>query len=149
MEASLDWNDLVLRLVLASAAGATFGLDRGGHGEPAGMRTTLLVCLAAATAMIAANLLLQTNGKPADSFVATDPLRLPLGILSGMGFIGAGAIIKNGDRVQGLTTAATLWFVTVVGLAFGAGLVVLGMISTAGGVVILVVLRRIEMGSPS
>ena len=67
-----------------------------------------------------------TTGKPTDSFVTLDLMRLPLGILTGMGFIGAGAILKKGDIVLGVTTATTLWFVTVLGLCFGGGQWILG-----------------------
>ena len=94
--------------------------------QPAGLRTTTLVSLAAAVAMIQANLLLPQTGKSADSFVVLDLMRLPLGILSGIGFIGAGAILKRGDMVRGVTTAATIWFVTVIGLCFGGGQLSLG-----------------------
>src|SRR5215470_7526905 len=98
--------------------------------DPPGLRTTLLVCLAASVAMIEANLLLPLTGKPSDSFVQLDVMRLPLGILSGMGFLRAGAIIRRPDLVMGVTTAATLWMVTVVGLCFGGGQFVLGACAT-------------------
>ena len=94
--------------------------------------------------MIQTNLLLPTAGKPADSFVTLDLMRLPLGILTGMGFIGAGAILKKGDIVLGVTTAATLWFVTVLGLCFGGGQWVLGATALAIGLVVLKGMRRIE-----
>ncbi len=119
---TLTWQQIALRLALASAASFCIGLDRDRHGKTAGMRTTMLVCLAATLAMIEANLLLTTAGKTPSSFVQLDVMRLPLGILSGIGFIGAGAILRRGEVVRGLTTAATLWIVTVLGLLFGAGL---------------------------
>ena len=80
----------------------------------------VLVCCAACLSMIQVNLLLPTAGKPPGSFNTLDLMRLPLGILSGMGFIGAGAITRKGDVVRGVTTAATLWIVTVLGLCFGS-----------------------------
>src|SRR5436305_2364226 len=104
MAASLQWSDLALRLALAVAAGALIGINRGEHGRPAGLRTTLLVCLAAAISMIQVNLLLGLQGRPSNSFVMLDLMRLPLGILSGMGFIGGGAILKRDNMVQGVTT---------------------------------------------
>jgi putative Mg2+ transporter-C (MgtC) family protein len=97
-------------------AGGWIGFNRGEHGRPAGLRTTLLVALAACFAMIQVNILLPTAGRPANSFVMNDLMRLPPGILSGMGFIGAGAIVRRDNFVVGITTAATLWFVTVIGL---------------------------------
>ena len=71
--------------------------------------------------------MLATAGRQADSFIMLDLMRLPLGILSGMGFIGAGAILRRGSAIVGVTTAATLWFVTVMGLCFGAGQLDLGV----------------------
>src|SRR5581483_8952950 len=112
MPTAMTWSDIALRLVLTIVAGTVSGLNRGEHGHPAGLRTTILVCLAASLSMIAANLLLDTRGRPSDAFSVLDLMRLPLGILSGMGFIGAGAIVRRGDLVEGVTTAATLWFVT-------------------------------------
>src|ERR1700723_126411 len=123
----LTWHDIALRLALSVAAGGLIGLDRGEHGRPAGLRTTLLVCLAAAVAMIQAKLLLATTGKTSDSFISLDLMRLPLGILTGMGFIGEGAVLRRDGLVFGVTTAATLWFVTVIGLCLGGGQIALGL----------------------
>ena len=80
-----EWSDVALRLLCAVVAGFVTGYDRGEHGRPAGLRTTMLVSLAACVAMIQANLLLAVAGKTPDSFVVLDLMRLPLGILSGMG----------------------------------------------------------------
>ncbi len=121
MSVALEWQEIALRLFLALAAGALIGINRSEHGRPAGLRTVMLVCLAAAVAMIQANLLLGLAGKKSDSFIVMDLMRLPLGILTGMGFIGGGAILRRGDLVTGVTTAATLWLVTAIGLAFGGG----------------------------
>lgn len=125
------WQDIALRLVLTVIAGILVGYDRTEHGKAAGLRTTVLVCLAASVAMIQVNLLLPTAGKPSGSFITNDLMRLPLGILTGVGFIGGGAIIKREDIVVGVTTAATLWVVTVIGLCFGGGQIWLGMVTTA------------------
>src|SRR6202044_587826 len=83
--------------------------------------------------LIQANLLMNTAGKTPDSFVVLDLMRLPLGILSGVGFIGAGAILRRENLVLGVTTAATLWFVTVMGLCFGGGQIALGFAALALG----------------
>jgi putative Mg2+ transporter-C (MgtC) family protein len=144
MPLTLSWADFSARLLCTIVAGAIVGWNRGEHGHPAGLRTTLLVCLAASLAMIQANLLLDARGKPGDSFVVLDLMRLPLGILSGIGFIGAGAIIRRPPLVLGLTTAATLWFVTVIGLCFGGGQYTLGIAGTGLGYLVLSVLKRIE-----
>lgn len=137
MPTQLPWSEIALRLLLTVVAGTIVGLDRGEHGRPAGLRTTLLVCLSAAVSMIQTNLLLPTAGKPTGSFVTLDLMRLPLGILTGMGFIGAGAILKKDDIVTGITTAATLWFVTVLGLCFGGGQWGLGVASLVIGIGVL------------
>jgi len=100
------------------------GLNRDEHGHPAGIRTTMLVCLAATLAQLQANLLLATVGKTS----VLDLERLPLGILSGIGFIGAGVIMKRDhNTISGVATAATIWLVTVLGLLFGGGQLWLGV----------------------
>ena len=144
MPVTLDWREIALRLALSLFAGLVIGLNRTEHGQSAGIRTTLLVCLAASLSMIEANLLLNTVGKAHDSFVQFDVMRLPLGILSGMGFIGAGTILRKGELVRGLTTAATLWFVTMLGLCFGAGQIGLGLAALFLGLGILWGLKYME-----
>lgn len=144
MTHEVTWFDITLRLFLAMAASALIGFDRSEQGRPAGLRTTVLVCLAATVAMIQANLMLTMKGRSVDSFMSLDVMRLPLGILSGMGFIGAGAIMKQEKSTLGVTTAATLWFVTVMGLCFGAGQIGLGLAMVCLGFITLVVLRRVD-----
>jgi putative Mg2+ transporter-C (MgtC) family protein len=145
MTGTITWPDIALRLALTVLAGAVIGLNRGEHGLPAGLRTTLLVCLAACLSMIQANILMSSAGKTSDSFVTIDLMRLPLGILSGMGFIGGGVILKRGNLVLGVTTAATLWFVTVLGLCFGGGQLALGSIALVIGVIVLRFLKSLEL----
>ena len=88
-------------------AGAIIGLNRGARGHAAGFRTTILVALAASVAMIQANILLPLGGKQPDSFAVMDLMRLPLGVLTGVGFIGGGAILRKGGSITGVTTGAT------------------------------------------
>lgn len=145
----LTWQNIALRLGFAIVASFFIGLDRDEHGKTAGMRTTMLVCLAATLAMIEANLLIGTAGKTPTSFIQLDVMRLPLGILSGIGFIGGGAILRKGELVRGVTTAATLWIATVLGLLFGAGLVRLGAIASLLTLAILWLLKRVEKYVPS
>ncbi|HEY1747130.1 MAG TPA: MgtC/SapB family protein [Xanthobacteraceae bacterium] len=140
----VSWDIIALRLFLTIVAGVLIGFNRGGQGERAGLRTTLLVCLAASIAMLQANLLLGVRGKAPDSYVVLDLMRLPLGILTGVGFIGAGAIFRQNNLVRGVTTAATLWFVTVIGLCFGGGQIGLGIAGTTMGVAALWGLKAIE-----
>jgi putative Mg2+ transporter-C (MgtC) family protein len=144
MPVHLAWPDLVVRIVCTLIAGAIIGYDRGEHGKAAGLRTTVLVCLAASVAMLQMNYLLPLAGRASDSFVTNDLMRLPLGILTGVGFIGGGAILRRGSLVVGVTTAATLWYVTVVGLCFGGGQMLLGWLATAIGAIVLWGLRWIE-----
>ena len=128
MPLTLTWSDVAVRLACTVIAGFLVGLDRDERGKPAGIRTNVLVCLAASLSMILANGMLGTSGKNSASFSVLDLMRLPLGILSGMGFIGAGAILRKGDMVLGVTTAATLWMATMLGLCFGTGKILLGAI---------------------
>jgi len=144
MPLQIGWWEILLRLVLAVVAGAILGWDRRKHAHAAGMRTTLLVTLASALAMVMVNLLISQRGKAPDSFVQLDMMRLPLGVLTGVGFIGAGSIMRRGQAVTGVTTAATLWFCTVLGLVFGGGLIGLGLLGFAFAWVTLVVLKQVE-----
>jgi putative Mg2+ transporter-C (MgtC) family protein len=144
MPLTLSWQQIAFRLALALVASFIIGLNRDEQGKSAGLRTTMLVCLAATLAMMQANILLPTSGKTSSSFGVLDFERLPLGILSGIGFIGAGAILRRGRFVTGLTTAATLWVVTVLGLLFGAGELILGSVGSAVVFLTLWGLRHVE-----
>lgn len=145
MPAHIGWHEIALRLALTVIAGLLIGYNRTEHGKAAGLRTTLLVCLAASLAMIQVNLLMPTAGRPPDSFVTNDLMRLPLGILTGVGFIGGGVIIRRFDNiVVGVTTAATLWYVTVIGLCLGGGQIELGVAATVLGLLVLWLLNWIE-----
>ncbi len=145
MPLTLTWEQIALRILLAAVASLIIGLNRDEKGHPAGMRTTMLVCLAACLAQLQANILLPTSGKTSASFAVLDLERLPLGILSGIGFIGAGVIVKKDNNVvTGVTTAATMWFVSVLGLLFGAGQLYTGCAASVLAVVILWLLKHVE-----
>jgi putative Mg2+ transporter-C (MgtC) family protein len=158
MQLELTWTEVAIRLGMALLAGVIIGLDRGERGKPAGLRTTILVCLAAALSMVLANAMAakmaHTVGTTlpgaglsnSSSLLQLDMMRLPLGVLTGIGFIGAGTILKRGDLVTGVTTAATVWFVTMIGLCFGAGQLGLGLVALAIGWMVLTGLARIEDG---
>lgn len=148
MSVELTWKEIALRLFLTVLCMTVFGLNRQEHGGAAGLRTTILVGLAASVAMIQANLLMATRGKSGDSFVVLDLMRLPLGILSGVGFLGAGAIFRRTELVVGLTTAAMLWMATVIGLALGGGQLALGVAATSIGMVVLWALKWVERYIP-
>jgi putative Mg2+ transporter-C (MgtC) family protein len=145
MQLTLTWEQIALRLALATLAGFFIGLNRDEHGHPAGIRTTILVCLAATLAMLQVNILLPMSGKTPSSFAVMDLMRNPLGILTGVGFIGAGVIMKRDDKlITGVTTAATMWFTTVLGLLFGGGQIGLGITGTLIAVAVLWALKYAE-----
>ncbi|CAN7340333.1 MgtC/SapB family protein [Phenylobacterium sp. LjRoot219] len=138
MQLDLTWVDITIRLGLAALAGMLVGYNREARSQAAGLRTTTLVCVAACLAMVLSNLLLQADEPHrADDILRMDVLRLPLGVLTGIGFIGAGAIVRREDAVIGVATAATLWFMTMVGLTLGAGQLVLGVAVTLAGLAML------------
>ncbi|WP_409528093.1 MgtC/SapB family protein [Rhizobium sp.] len=110
-----SWTEIVFRLTATLIAGILIGINRERGGHAAGLRTNVLVSLAACLSMIQANLLLSTSQTANGSM---DVLRLPLGILTGVGFIGGGAILRRRDVATGVTTAATLWLMTAIGLCF-------------------------------
>jgi len=149
MPVVLTWEQVAARILLASLASFLIGYNRDERGQRLGIRTTMLVCLAATLSMLQANLLMNTAGKPSDSFVVLDLMRLPLGILSGIGFIGAGAILRKDGLVRGVTTAATIWYVTILGLIFGGGQLVLGCAGTLLALFVLWALRTVEKRMPT
>jgi putative Mg2+ transporter-C (MgtC) family protein len=148
MPLSLTWQDTAFRLILTLAVGAILGFNRGSRGHAAGLRTTILVALAASVAMIQMNLLLVVDGKTSSSFSVMDIMRLPLGILTGVGFIGGGTILKRGDLVTGVTTAATLWMATVIGLCLGGGQLDLGIGATVLSALVLWPLKWLDVRIP-
>ncbi len=121
--------DISLRLVIAAALGAAIGLEREIHGHPAGMRTHLLVSLGSGAFTVLSIFFFGTAPAPNGS-VPTDPSRIAAQVVSGIGFLGAGAILKYGSSVRGLTTAASLWATAAVGMAAGAGAWVVAIAST-------------------
>lgn len=139
--------DVLMRIALAIAAGVLLGAERERHGRAAGLRTTLLVSLAACIAMIVSDGFYQNSvSDPGDrGGWHPDPARLAAGILAGMGFLGAGVIVHERDHVvRGVTTAATLWFVSIIGLAFGAGVIGVGLVATVASLVILSLVPYLE-----
>jgi putative Mg2+ transporter-C (MgtC) family protein len=118
--------DLAVRLLISAALGATIGLEREIHGHSAGIRTHLLVSLGSGLFTV-----LSIFGFPAAEGAPLDPSRVAAQVVSGIGFLGAGAIIKDGFSVRGLTTAATLWATAAIGMAAGAGMPVLAIVGTS------------------
>lgn len=139
--------DLVLRLLLAGFLGALIGVEREIHDHPAGIRTHLLVALGSALFTV-----LSITGFPSADGAPTDPSRVAAQIVTGIGFLGAGAILKYGPTVRGLTTAASLWAAAGIGMSAGASRPVLAVAATVIVLVSLWPLRllseRLEHAAP-
>jgi putative Mg2+ transporter-C (MgtC) family protein len=113
--------EIALRLLLALASGALIGLERSYHGRPAGFRTHALVCLSTSLLMLVTVYADRWFADFEDGRVAIDPTRMAQGVMTGIGFLGAGAIIKDGISVRGLTTAASIWITAAIGILLGVG----------------------------
>jgi len=125
--------EVMLQLAIAAALSGAIGLERQFHGRPAGLRTHILVCLAATMAMLAAR-----------SVPQLDPGRIAAGALTGIGFIGAGAILRLKDTHRGLTTAACVWFAAALGVTVGVGAYAVATTGTGLALIVLVGLRIVE-----
>ena len=133
----------LVRLMLAATLGGLIGLERELKAKPAGLRTTLLICVGAAlfTELSLDLAMLATSGGDA---LRADPARLAAQIIPGIGFIGAGAILHGRNKVSGLTTAATLWVVTAIGIAVGSGAYVEAIVTTLMVLGTLLLLGAVE-----
>jgi putative Mg2+ transporter-C (MgtC) family protein len=130
---SISVTEAALRLLAAGVAGAAVGVERQRRGRPAGLRTTMVTCVAAAAAMLFAQILTPEGTS-----------RVAQGVITGIGFLGAGIITREGTLVHGLTTAAVIWTSTVLGLLFGVGLWAFGGMGVVLVLLILVPLRLCE-----
>lgn len=128
---TLNWDESLLRLALAAVLGGMIGTERELREREAGLRTHLLVALGSALFTIVGAYGFHAFLASGASVVRADPTRIAAQIVTGIGFLGAGAIIRQGFSVRGLTTAATLWVVAAVGLAAGAGYYSAAVITTA------------------
>ncbi|MDX5350097.1 MAG: MgtC/SapB family protein [Paracoccaceae bacterium] len=143
--ATLQDQSLTLPLGFSLAAGLLIGLEREFRGKPAGLRTHALVCFASAL-MTLLGLRMGDWGAvlAPETQIVTDMARMPHAILTGIGFLGAGVIFREGASVQGLTTAASLWLTAALGIVFGAGQLELGAIGTAVALLVLMLLRLLQ-----
>jgi len=133
------------RLVLAALLGGVVGLEREIHGRPAGIRTYLILSLGTALLMVLSEyLVVGYHGKYPGVSLQGDPGRIAGQAITGIGFLGAGVIIRYQDIVRGLTTAACVWLVCSVGLAVGAGFYVLGVMVTLLTLLALIGLKAVE-----
>ncbi len=141
--------EIALRLLAALGAGALIGMERSYHGRPAGFRTHALVCLASAVLMLVTVYESQWFTSHGGARVAVDPTRMAQGIMTGIGFLGAGAIMKEGLTIRGLTTAASIWITAAIGILVGIGFYIpagLAVVLTLGT---LGVFRWIESRIPA
>lgn len=134
---TIGWPEVLLRLFVAAVLGAAIGLEREWRERQAGLRTHLLVCVGSALFTLVSAYGFSNFG------ARVDPTRIAAQIVTGIGFLGAGAIIRQGLSVRGLTTAATLWLVAAIGMAVGAGYWEGALIATAGALITLGPLRII------
>ncbi len=134
----MDIGVIVIKLLLAVLFGGAVGLERETSRKPAGLRTNILICASATMMMLLSQL--SVGGKD----LGMEAMRVAAGVITGVGFLGAGAIIQSGGGVHGLTTASTIWAVAVLGLVLGAGYYLPAAIFTAVIVVTLVLLRKVE-----
>lgn len=137
--------DTAIRLVVAFLLGGIIGLERetkrsaGGY---AGLRTHILVCMGSTLIMLVS--LYMYHGYKTE--VPLDPARIAAGVVTGIGFLGAGTIIRSSERVKGLTTAASVWVSSAIGLAVGCGYLIGAIVTTILAFITLFFLKRIEIG---
>jgi putative Mg2+ transporter-C (MgtC) family protein len=136
--------ELALRICAGTLFGSVIGYERDIHGRPAGLRTHAVVGLASSTFMVVSTRFVYFQHYTAGDLVSVDTSRIAASVVTGIGFLAGGAILRSGITVQGLTTAAGLWLVAAIGLASGGGMYVEGMLATAIGIAALTLLRRFE-----
>jgi putative Mg2+ transporter-C (MgtC) family protein len=144
----IDWN-LVWPVAAAMTAGGLIGVERTYHGHPAGFRTHILVCLTSCLLMLAAmhQATWDFDWMPAQR-VVIDPTRMSHGLLTGIGFLCAGVIFREGFSVHGLTTAASLWVTSAIGVLFGVGMLELALVGSGATLAVLAVLRLLDAKLP-
>jgi putative Mg2+ transporter-C (MgtC) family protein len=135
----------VLRLVVAMVLGGLVGMERQSRGRPAGLRTNILVCLGSAAIIVAFQKLSLEFNVGAESAIRMDPARAAAGVITGIGFLGAGTIVKSSDYVRGLTTAASIWVVSAIGVTVGLGEYTIAGFLTLLVLVALIVLHRMDI----
>jgi putative Mg2+ transporter-C (MgtC) family protein len=144
-----EWLDIFTHLLVATLAGGLIGLERSYHGRPAGFRTHTLVCVASSLLMLVTMYQARWFTGASPDTVRIDPTRMAQGVMTGIGFLGAGVIVREGLTVRGLTTAASIWITAAIGILAGTGFysaVLMGSVITIG---ILTVFRKVENRMPS
>jgi putative Mg2+ transporter-C (MgtC) family protein len=136
--------EMIGRIAAGAVLGGVIGYERDVHGRPVGLRTHLIVAMTAATFMVISSQFVYFQHYSREDLVAVDTSRIAASVVSGIGFLAGGAILRTGLTVQGFTTAAGLWLVTAIGMCSGAGMFLVAAVVTAMGVFTLTVLRRLE-----
>ena len=140
---------MVVRIFGALLIGAVIGLERSFRGRPAGFRTHALVCMSSALLMLVTVYQNRWMTQVAIDAIRTDPTRMAQGIMTGIGFLGAGVIFKEGLTVRGLTTAASIWMTASIGILVGIGFWFPAVIGTVASLLVLSAFRFIETRMPS
>ena len=140
--------DILVHLLVAMAAGALIGLERTYNGHDAGFRTLTLVCMASSLLMLVANYQREWFSQALIETVRIDPTRMAQGIMTGIGFLGAGVIMREGLSVRGLTTAASIWITAAIGILAGVGLYAAVAIVSVMTIGTLSIFRWIELRLP-
>jgi len=135
----------VVRLLVAMVLGGLVGMERQTRGRAAGLRTNILVCLGSAAIIVAFQKLSLEFNMGAESVIRMDPARAAAGVITGIGFLGAGTIVKSKDFVRGLTTAASIWVVSAIGVTVGLGEYVIAVVLTLLVLVALYALHRLPI----
>ncbi len=133
------------KLFIAAILGGIIGYERHMRGRPAGLRTHLLVCIGVTLMMLVSeHIFVQYQGHGHDSILRIDPARIAAQVVTGIGFLGAGTIIRSRGSIRGLTTAASLWVVAGIGLAVGSGFILPAIFTTGLTIAILVLNALVE-----
>ncbi|HSI59999.1 MAG TPA: MgtC/SapB family protein [Ideonella sp.] len=144
-----QYQDVVIHMLSAVLAGGLIGLERSFHGRPAGFRTHTLVCLASSVLMLVTLYQSYWFAAASSEVVRVDPTRMAQGIMTGIGFLGAGVIFKEGLSVRGLTTAASIWMTASIGVLIGVGFYFAAAVATGLTLGVLGLFRLIEMRMPT
>ena len=149
----VQYLEFFLRIIVASACGAVIGIERSKRMKEAGVRTHVIVCVAACLVMIVSKYgfcdLALDDGTTLMGTKGTDPARLAAQVITGISFLGAGIIFHNGTSVKGLTTAAGVWATMGIGVTLGAGMYILGVFVTIVVAILQIVMHKFQIGTDS
>lgn len=143
LSTNIPISEIALRMAMAAVFGMIIGLDRELHGRAAGLRTNMLIALAACIfTILALELAAQLSGE--DGIIRADPLRIFGAITTGVAFLAAGTIIRSGEDIRGLTTGAAMWLVAAIGVACGVGFYAIAVLSTLFAAVTITLIGALE-----